>query len=49
MYVDWLISGFKVCSEIQNILLPSKQLPIVLAVPAIYSDLRKRKEVPCVV
>jgi hypothetical protein len=46
MYVDWLISGFKICSEIQNISLPSKELPSVLAVPAVYSDLRKRKEVP---
>ena len=41
MYVEWLISGVKVYSEIQNISLSSKQLPSVLAAPAVYSDLRK--------
>lgn len=43
MNVDLLFSGFKVCSEIQNISLPSQQLLSVLTAPAVYSHLRKRK------
>lgn len=43
-HVDWLFSGFKICSEIQNTSLPSQQL--LLAASVVYSHLRKSKGGP---